>query len=154
MMYDARLSSGLMTGYEADLWVDRHGDLRTSFDRLVEVAPPAPGAVILGLVPGQTMMVAMNGPGELDNQFWIECTETSTYRAFSMRPKDSDATALTRYEEKYVGEFDSADGVFSAPSAATSVGRPTGRSRNLIRSSPSAGWIRPCPVIDHATGWR
>jgi hypothetical protein len=42
MMYDRRLSSGHLTRYEADRWIATHGDLRTSFDRIVEVAPPPP----------------------------------------------------------------------------------------------------------------
>lgn len=114
MMYDSGLSSGHLTGYEAERWIATHGDLRTSFDRLVEVTPPSASATALSLAPGQAMKVAGMGPGELDNQFWIERTETSTYRAFSMRPKNSEATTLTRYEEQMVGESDSADGILRA----------------------------------------
>ena len=123
MMYTNRLSSGHMTRYEADRWIHTHGDLRTSFDRIVEVTPPAPGAGTLSLVPGQTVMVAVMGPGALDNQFWIECADASSYRAFSMRAKNSDATVLTRYEEKILGGFESADGILRA--MGRYLGRPT-----------------------------
>lgn len=114
MMYDAGLSSGCMTGYEAQRWIVTHGDLRTSFDRLVEVAPSPPGTTVLDLVPGQSVKVAVLGPDDLANQFWIECTEASKYRAFSMRRKDSDATTLSRCEEPLIGESDSGEGILIA----------------------------------------
>ena len=120
MMFEGRLSSGHMTGFEADRWISTHGDLRISFDRTVEVAPPAPGTTTMSLDPGQPLLVARTGPEALDNQFWVERIGTR-YRVFSMRAKNSDATTLTRYEEEAVGEFDSAEDVLR------SLGRYLGR---------------------------
>ena len=112
MMYDRGLSSAYMTGYERDRWVETHGDIRTSFDRIVEVATPAIDAVSgIELEPGQSLMVTMQGPGPLDNQFWIERPDETTYGAFSMRLWDSDAVTLTRCEEREIGTFDTLEGV-------------------------------------------
>lgn len=112
LMYTRGLSSGYMTGYERDRWVETHGDLRTSFDRIVEVAQPSVDAVPnLVIEPGQNVMVAKMGPSELDNQFWIERLDGSTYVAFSMRQWDNDAVTLTRCEEKQVNTSDSLGGI-------------------------------------------
>ncbi len=81
-MYDRKLSSGHMTGYERDRWVQAHGDVRTSFDRIVEVAPPEHHVVAIDLRPGGSLIVAKLGPGPLDNQFHIERTAERTYGAF------------------------------------------------------------------------
>lgn len=112
MMHDRGLSSGHLTRYEADRWVATHDDLRSSFDHLVEVAPPAVDhAIDLALAPGGTLLVAKMGPGALDNEFWIERAADGSYCAFSMRPKDADASALSRYSEDTIGSWGSVDGV-------------------------------------------
>lgn len=124
MMYERRLSSGHLSRYEADRWVATHGDLRTSFDRIVDVAPSAPppstapvspepaaNGPALQLNPGDALMVAKMGPNQLDNEFWIERGADKSFSAFSMRPADSDATALTRYSEESIGRWETADGV-------------------------------------------
>lgn len=111
MMYDHGLLSLHMTGYERDRWVDTHGDIRTSFDRIVDVAPPQHHIGNVALAPGESLMVAKMGPNALDNQFWIERIDETTYGAFSMRKWDSDAATLTRCEEESIGKFDTADGV-------------------------------------------
>lgn len=112
MMFDRGLSSGHLTRYEADRWIATHGDLRTSFDRIVEVAPPPPEhSADVPLAPGETLMVATMGPGALDNQFWIERTNDDTYGAFSMRQWESGDTTLTRCPENSIGQWDTCDGV-------------------------------------------
>lgn len=115
MMFDRRLSSGHLNRYEADRWIATHGDLRTSFDRIVEVAPPAPGhAAEVALAPGETLMVATMGPDPLDNQFWIEHTSAGTYDAFSMRQWESGDTTLTRCSEDTIGSWESVEGVLQS----------------------------------------
>jgi hypothetical protein len=111
LMYDRKLSSGHLSRYEADRWIDTHGDLRRSFDRIVEVAPPEQHAVSVSLAPGQSLLVARMGPGELDNQFFIERTGESSFRAFSMRKWNSDAVTLTRCEEPTIPESETAGGL-------------------------------------------
>lgn len=115
MMFDRRLSSGHLNRYEADRWIATHGDLRTSFDRIVEVARPAPDhAAQVVLTPGETLMVATMGPDALDNQFWIEHATSGTYQAFSMREWDSGDTTLTRCAEDSIGTWDSVEGVLQS----------------------------------------
>jgi len=113
LMYDRKLSSGQLTGYEADRWIKTHGDLRVSFDRIVDVAVPAPAqqSANVDLRPGESVMVAKMGPDPLDNQFHLERIDDSLFGAFSMRKWDSDAVSLTRCEERDVPQSNTADGV-------------------------------------------
>lgn len=111
LMYDRKLSSGHLTGYEADRWIKTHGDLRTSFDRIVDVTPAEHQNVDLTLAPGESLMVAKMGPNPLDNEFHIERLSEDTYDAFSMRKATSDDIALTRCEETTIAQSDTADGV-------------------------------------------
>lgn len=111
LMYDRKLSSGHLTGYESDRWIKTHGDLRTSFDRIVEVAPAEHRIASVNLVPGESLMVAKMGPDPLDNQFYIERIGENTFGAFSMRKRDSDDVTLTRCEESTIPQSDTADGV-------------------------------------------
>lgn len=115
MMFDRSLSSGHLNRYEADRWIATHGDLRTSFDRIVEIAPPPPehaAGVTLG--PGETLMVATMGPDALDNQFWIEHTSVGTYVAFSMRLWEAGDATLTRCTEDSVGSWETFGGVLQS----------------------------------------
>lgn len=106
LMHERGLSSGHLTRYEADRWIATHGDLRTSFDRSVDTAPPPPEhKANVELAPGNALMVATMGPGALDNQFWIEQTAAGTYGAFSMRRWGSDDDTLTRCAEDQVGQW-------------------------------------------------
>jgi hypothetical protein len=109
LIFERRLSSGFLTGYERDRWVQVHGDLRTSFDRIVEVDTAA-HTTTLALGVGETLLVARMGPEVLDNQFWIERTGDG-YQAFSMRPQDSNSVVLVRYAEESIGSFDTAAGL-------------------------------------------
>lgn len=111
LMYDRKLSSGHLTGHEADRWIKTHGDLRTSFDRIVEVAPPEHHTVRVNLIPGESLMVAKMGPDPLDNEFYIECIGENAFGTFSMRKWDSDDVTLTRCEEPAIPQSDTAGGV-------------------------------------------
>lgn len=112
IMHERGLSSGHLTRYEADRWIATHGDLRTSFDRIVEVAPPSAGHTAeVALDPGQDLLVATMGPNALDNQFWIERADDGSYGAYSMRQWESDAVILTRCSENSIGRWDTAEGI-------------------------------------------
>jgi hypothetical protein len=54
-------ASGHLTGSEARRWIETHGDLRTSFDAIVDVDVPAPdeAPVPAPLAPGEARMVAL-----------------------------------------------------------------------------------------------
>jgi hypothetical protein len=111
LMHDQKFASGHLTRYEADRWIATHGDLRTSFDRIVTVAPPAHHTATVRLDPGESLMVAKMGPEPLDNQFHIERRAGNAFIVFSMRQWDSDAVTLTRCEEPDIPQSDTADGV-------------------------------------------
>jgi hypothetical protein len=114
LMYDRKLSSGHLTGYERDRWVQSHGDVRTSFDRIVEVAPPEHHVAAIDLRPGESLMVAKLGPDPLDNQFYLERTGEQSFGAFSMRKRNSEAVTLTRCEEPEIPPSGTADAVISS----------------------------------------
>ncbi|RLV47707.1 hypothetical protein D9V37_16290 [Nocardioides mangrovicus] len=103
LMYEHDLSSIHLTGYERDRWMTTRGDVKTTFDRIVEVELDPRLVSGLEIEPGQRIMLALMGPKPLDNQFWIERREDSMYEGFSMRQWDSDAGVLTRCEEKEIG---------------------------------------------------
>jgi hypothetical protein len=112
LMHRRGFSSGHLTRYEADRWIATYGDLRTSFDRIEEVSPPPQGQVQqAAMEPGQSVMVSKQGPGALDNQFWIERSDDGLYQAYSMRRWDQDAVILSRSEESSIGRWDDVDGV-------------------------------------------
>ncbi|MHB8290265.1 MAG: hypothetical protein ACYDEY_13745 [Acidimicrobiales bacterium] len=115
MVRARNLSSGYLTGYESKRWIELHGDLRTTFDRIVEVETPCePLQVGIELKPGQSIMVAKLGPDRLDNEFYIERIDSGTYGAYSMRPHDSDATELSRSEEEFIPKADSLGAVLKS----------------------------------------
>ncbi len=115
MMFDRQLSSGHLNRYEADRWIATHDDLRTSFDRIEDVPPPPPDHTAeVTLDRDESLMVAMMGPGALDNQFWIEHTITGTYAAFSMRVWESGDATLTRCAEDSIGSWESIEGVLQS----------------------------------------
>jgi hypothetical protein len=111
LIYDRKLSSGHLTGYEANRWIAKYGDLRTSFDRIVDVAPPEHHTASASIEPGESLIVARMGPDPLDNQFHIERTGENSFGAFSMRQWDSDAVTLARCEEPDIPRSDTVDGV-------------------------------------------
>lgn len=100
MMFDRGMSSGSLTGFEAQRWIARHGDLRTSFDRIEDIDVSQARSGGPDLAGGEELMVARMGPRDLDNQFWIERLPTGTFRVFSMRQWESDSVTLTRCEEQ------------------------------------------------------
>lgn len=102
LMFDRGLSSGNLTGYETDRWIQTHGDLRESFDRIVDVAVPENPEVRVSLRPGQNLMVAKMGPNPMDNEFHIERIDDQTYGAFSMRERESGDGTHTRCEEREI----------------------------------------------------
>lgn len=64
LMHQMRFSSGHLTGYEADRWIEVHGDLRSSFDHISDVAVPSRDAApsASDLQPGQCKRIALTGP--------------------------------------------------------------------------------------------
>lgn len=114
LMYERGLSSGHLTGYEAQRWIETHGDLRTSFDRIEEIAPPDANA-LTELLPeldrGEALMVAAMGPRSDDNQFYVEHLADGTYGAFSMRPRNTEEPTPMRCEEPTIRHADHLAGV-------------------------------------------
>lgn len=106
LMREMRFSSGHLTGYEAERWIELHGDLRYSFDRITDVAVPseAQAPQAKDLRPGQNRRVALTGPLPDGNEFYAERRADGTYGVFSIRPKGSDDPTRGRYEER-LGPF-------------------------------------------------
>jgi hypothetical protein len=102
LMHDRGLSSAHLTRHEADRWVQRHGDLRTSFDGLVDVAVPTDLKADLDLQPGRSVMVARMGPDPVDNEFHIERRADGEFTVFSMREWERGDGKLTRCEEQQI----------------------------------------------------
>jgi hypothetical protein len=94
-------SSGHLTGYEAQRWVAVHGDLRTSFDRIVDVAVPEPANAppVDELEPGTNKLLALTGPLPEGNAFYGERGVDGAYVIFSERRKNSDDPTRVRCDE-------------------------------------------------------
>jgi hypothetical protein len=106
LMHDMGFSSGHLTGYEADRWIEVHGDLRSSFDHITDVAVPSAGQAPQpkDLERGQSRRVALTGALPGGNEFYVERRADGTYGVFSMRPRSSDDPTRVRCEEN-LGSF-------------------------------------------------
>ncbi len=102
------LSSGHLTRYEADRWIEVHGDLRTSFDGLREADVPAVGSepASLAPAPGETRMLALTAPLPDGNAFYVETRSDRKMTVYSERLESDDNPIRKRYDETYLGEFD------------------------------------------------
>src|ERR1700691_3630167 len=91
-MRQMRYSSGHLTGHEAARWVELHGDLRSSFDNIVDVPVPDPADVpaVKDLRPGENRLLALTSPLPDGNAFYAERQDNGTYVVFSERPRNSD----------------------------------------------------------------
>jgi hypothetical protein len=106
-MHSPGFSSGHLTGYEAQRWIAVHGDLRSSFDGIVDVAVPEPAdAPLVGEPdPGVTKLVVPTAPLPEGNAFYAERGLDGQYVIFSERQKDSDDPTLVRCDEGDLGSF-------------------------------------------------
>lgn len=106
-MRERGYSSGHLTRYEADRWIEVHGDLRSSFDNIVDVEVPtgadAPPTKDLAL--GESWLVALTEPLPDGNAFFAERRASGEYIVYSERPKSSDDPTRARYDEDYLGAF-------------------------------------------------
>ncbi len=108
-MRSRRFSSGHLTGYEAQRWVAVHGELRSSFDGIVETPVPGPDIAppVEELGTGTNKLLALTAPLPEGNAFYAERGNDGTYVIFSERQKDSDDLTRVRCEESYLGSFGS-----------------------------------------------
>jgi hypothetical protein len=106
-MRDRRYSSGHLTRYEADRWIALHGDLRSSFDRLVAVDVPMQTQVpaVVELDAGSSKALALTGPLPEGNAFFAERRLDGIYVVFSERQRSSHDPTRVRCEEDYLGSF-------------------------------------------------
>jgi hypothetical protein len=107
IMHELRFSSGHLTRHEADRWIEVHGDLRSSFDRIVEVQVPPSGQTpaAADLAPGANKLLALTGPLPAGNEFFGERRADGKYAVFSVRCRSGDDPTRERYDETYLGEF-------------------------------------------------
>lgn len=108
-MRSAGFSSGHLTRYEADRWIATHGDLRSSFDGIFEVAVPDQSDLPAAkpLAPGESRMVALTEPLPRGNAFFAEHRADGKYIVFSEREYSDDDPTRSRYEEDHLGPFES-----------------------------------------------
>ena len=110
------LSSGHLTRYEADRWVEVHGDLRTTFDGIVErdVSPPVPPPAVDELAIGEARLIAKTGPEDDDNHFFLERGRDGLVGVFSIRTRSDEDPTRDRYEEDHLGRSESVHGMLVA----------------------------------------
>jgi len=111
-----KFSSGHLTGYEADRWIAVHGELRSSFDKIVEVAVPGRenAPITKPLDVGESRVIARTAPPPDGNTFHAEHRYDGCYIVFSERPRNSDDTTRTRCDETYLGTFKDLPDLFRA----------------------------------------
>jgi hypothetical protein len=100
-------SSGSLTRAEADRWIEVHGDLRSSFDGIVDAAVPGPSEAppAADLSPGESKLVALTAPLPEGNAFYAERQTGDRYIVFSERQHSSDDPTRGRCDETYLGVF-------------------------------------------------
>lgn len=120
-----KASSGHLTRDEADRWIERHGDLRTSFDGIYDVEVPAAGMPLdyKPLEPGQSRLLARMGPAEDDNRFFAEHRPDGKFIVYSERIWSVDEPDMRRCEEPQLGTFDGLPDLFRA--LGNMLGTPT-----------------------------
>jgi hypothetical protein len=106
LLRDMKFPSGYLTGYESQRWIEIHGELRHSFDRITDVVVPSGDQVppAKDLQPGQHRRVALMAPPPGGNEFHAERRADGTYGVFSIRAKSSDDPTRVRCEER-LGPF-------------------------------------------------
>jgi hypothetical protein len=101
------LSSGQLTGHEAQRWVATHGELRSSFDGIVEVAVPdaamAPPAKPLAV--GEARMLALIGPLPEGNACFAEHRDDGRFAIFMEGPWSVDDPRRVRVDQPAMGVF-------------------------------------------------
>jgi hypothetical protein len=100
-------SSGHLTRDEADRWIAVHGDLRSSFDNIVDVVVPssAEAPPVKDLNVGESRLIALTAPLPDGNAFYAERQDQGTYMVFSERRSSSDDPTRSRWDESYLGTF-------------------------------------------------
>ncbi len=106
-MHSLGFSSGHLTGYESQRWVEVHGELRSSFDGIVEVAVPsnADAPAVKPLDSGESRMIALTRPLPEGNAFYAEHRADGSYIVFSERRKSNEDPTRARYDETSLGTF-------------------------------------------------
>ncbi len=103
----AGLSSGHLNRYEADRWIELHGELRSSFDRVFEVEVPdvadLPSA--RPLMRGDVRRLALTEPLPFGNAFFAEHRQDGTFVVFSERIYSHEDPTRSRYDEHHLGVF-------------------------------------------------
>jgi hypothetical protein len=100
-------SSGILRRDEADRWIEVHGDLRSSFDNIVDAVVPEPSEApaAADLHPGETRLVALTAPLPEGNAFYAQRQAGDSYIVFSERQYSNDDPTRARYDESDLGVF-------------------------------------------------
>jgi hypothetical protein len=110
------LSSGHLTGFEAERWVEVHGELRSSFDGIFDVPVPSPDEApeVEPLAPGQSRLLALTSPLPEGNAFFAEHRPDGTFVAYSERPRNTEDPTRVRCEEEELGTHQALEALMSA----------------------------------------
>jgi len=115
-LHDHKYSSGHLSRYEADRWIATHGDLRTSFDGIVERTIPNPDSLpaLPELAVGESQLLALTAPLPDGNAFYAERRDETTYIIYSERNRSADDPTRQRYDEDQLGAFASLQALYIA----------------------------------------
>lgn len=99
LLHQMRFTSLELTGYESARWIELHGDLRHSFDRIVDVkVDPAALPPAAELAPGQSKLLLRMGPSSQDNEFYGERSANGLYGLYCIGISSSDDPTKVRYD--------------------------------------------------------
>lgn len=115
-MHHRHFSSGHLNGFERDRWVEKHGDIRSSFDGIFSVSAPEFGdePTPQPLAVGESRMLAQLGPSGDDNRFFAEHREDDSYVVYSLRIRSVEDPTIMRCDEAQMGTFESLQSLLRA----------------------------------------
>jgi hypothetical protein len=99
LLHQMRFTSSHLTGYESQRWIELYGELRHSFDQIVDVTvDPATLPPVAELTPGESKLLLRMGPQSQDNEFYGERRADGLYGFYCIGIKDSDDPTKVRYD--------------------------------------------------------
>ena len=144
ILHQMRFTSLHLTGYESERWIELHGELRRSFDRIVDVTvDPAALPPVAELAPGESKLLLRMGPRSQDNEFYGERRADGMYGLYCIGINSDDPTKV-RYDWSDIARATPCRNCSSRSGEGSGPG-PTGRTAYWSRTS-QGGASRGCGV--------